>query len=59
MILAMSVDHPVLPIGANLQLEGVDKVRLLSFFGNCTLGGNACEHFQGMEVHLLVMEINI
>lgn len=49
----MPVDHPVLPIGADLQLEGVDVVSLLSFFGNGTLGGDACKHFQSVEVNLL------
>lgn len=53
MILAMSVDHPVLPIGADLQLEGGDVVSLLSFLRNGSLGGDACENLQGMEVHLL------
>lgn len=44
MILAVSVDHPVLPVGADLQLEGGDVVRLLSFLGNGALGGDAREH---------------
>lgn len=52
-IFAMPVDHPVLPIGADLQLERVDVVSLLSFFGNGTLGGDACKHFQSVEVNLL------
>lgn len=52
-IFAMPVDHPVLPIGADLQLECVDVVSLLSFFGNGTLGGDACKHFQSVEVNLL------
>lgn len=52
-IFAMPVDHPVLPIGADFQFEGVDVVSLLSFFGNGTLGGDACKHFQSVEVNLL------
>lgn len=31
MILAMSVDHPVLSIGADLKFEGGDVVSFLSF----------------------------
>lgn len=54
MILAMSVDHPVLSIGADLQLESGDMVSLLSFLRNGALGGDACKHLQSMEVHLLV-----
>lgn len=53
MILAMSVDHPVLSIGADLQLEGGDMVNLLRFLRNGALGGDACKHLQSMEVHLL------
>lgn len=53
MVLAMSVDHPVLPVGADLQLKGGDIVRLLCFFGNGPLCGDACEDFQNMKVHLL------
>lgn len=30
-ILAMSVDHPVFPIGADLQFEGGDIIGLLCF----------------------------
>lgn len=30
-ILAVSVDHPVLSVGADLKLEGGDMVRILSF----------------------------
>lgn len=50
----MSVDHPVLSIGADLQLESGDMVSLLSFLRNGALGGDACKHLQSMEVHLLV-----
>lgn len=52
MILAVSVDHPVLSVGADLQFEGSDIVRLLSFLGDGTLHGDACEHLQSIEVHL-------
>lgn len=31
-VLAMSVDHPVLSISADLQLEGGNVVRFLGFF---------------------------
>ena len=53
MILAVPVDHPVLSVGADLQLEGGHVVRLLSFLRNGALGGDACQHLQSMEVHLL------
>lgn len=49
----MPVDHPVLPIGADLQLEGGDIIRFLCFLWNGTLRGDACNNFQSMEVHLL------
>lgn len=52
MILAMSVDHPVFSIGADLEFEGGYKVGFLSFLGNGSLCGDACEHLQSMEVHL-------
>lgn len=52
MILAMPVDHPVLAVGADLQLEGGDIVSLESFLRYGALGGDACEHFQSVEVHL-------
>lgn len=57
----MPVDHPVLPIGADLQLEGGDVVRFLRFLWNGTLGSDACKDFQSMEVHLLARKkcINI
>lgn len=53
MILAVSVDHPVLSVGADLQLEGGDVVSLLSFLRNGALGGDAGEYLQSVEVHLL------
>ena len=52
-ILAMSVDHPVLSIGADLKLKGGDMVRLLSFLRNGALCGDSCQHLQSMEIHLL------
>lgn len=52
MVLAMPIDHPVFPVGADLQLEGGDVVRLLSLFGNGPLGGNARQNFQEVEVNL-------
>lgn len=44
MVLAVSVDHPVLAVGADLNLEGGDVVRLLGFFRNGALGGDARQH---------------
>lgn len=51
-VLAVSVDHPVLPVGANFQFEGGDVVGLLGVLGDGTLGGDASEHFKSVEVHL-------
>lgn len=51
-VFAVSVDHPVLPVGADFQLEGGDAVRLLGVLGDGTLGGDASEHLQCVEVHL-------
>lgn len=52
MILAVSVDHPVLPVGADLQLEGGDVVGLLRLLGNGTLRGDARQNLQEVEVDL-------
>lgn len=57
MVLAVSVDHPVLPVGADLQLEGGDVVGLLGLLGDGALGGDAGEHFQSVEVHLPRKEV--
>lgn len=51
-ILAMPVDHPVLPIGADFQFEGGDVVGLLGLFGNGPLCGNACQNLQEVEINL-------
>lgn len=51
-VFPMSVHHPVLPIGADLQLIGTDIVAILGFSGDGTLCGNGCEHSQEVEVHL-------
>lgn len=48
----MSVDHPVLPIGADFQFEGGDVVGLLGLFGNGPLCGNACQNLQEVEINL-------
>lgn len=48
----MSVHHPVLAIGADLQLVGTDIVTILGFSRDGTLCGNGCEHSQEVEVHL-------
>lgn len=53
MVLAVAVDHPVLPIGADLQLKGLDVVGLLGLLGYGPLRGNASQHLEEMEVHLL------
>lgn len=51
-ILPMSVDHPVLSIGADLQLEGGDVIGLLRLLGDSTLGGDAREDPEEVQVHL-------
>lgn len=52
MNLAMSVDHPVLPVGADFQFEGGDVVGLLRLLGNGALCGDARQNLQEVEVHL-------
>lgn len=52
MVFPMSVHHPVLPIGADLQLVGTDIVAILGFSGDGTLCGDGCEHSKELEVHL-------
>lgn len=52
MVFTMSVHHPVLPIGADLQLVSTDIVPVLGFSGDGTLCSNGCEHSQEVEVHL-------
>lgn len=51
-VLAMAVDHPVLAIGADLQFEAVDIIRFLRLFRDGSLGGNASQNLQEMQVHL-------
>lgn len=51
-VLAVPVDHPVLPVGADLQFEGGDVVRLLCLFGNGPLCGDASQNLQKVEVNL-------
>ena len=48
----MPVDHPVLPVGADLQFEGGDVVGLLCLLGNGPLRGNARQNLQEVEVNL-------
>lgn len=52
MVLSVSVDHPVLPVGADLQFEGGDIVGLLRLLRNGSLCGNARQHLQELEVNL-------
>lgn len=52
MVFAVSVDHPVFSVRADLQFEGGNKVILLRFLRNGALCGNAGKHLQSMEVHL-------
>ena len=51
-VFAMPVDHPVLPVGADLQFEGGDVVRLLCLFGNGPLCGDARQNLQKLKVNL-------
>lgn len=48
----MPVHHPVLPVGADLQFEGGDVVRLLSLLGHGALCGNPCQNLEEVEVNL-------
>ena len=48
----MPVDHPVLPVGADLQLEGGDIVGLLRLLGNGALRRDARQNLQEVEVDL-------
>ena len=52
----MAVDHPVLPVGADLQLKGGDIVGLLRLLGDGPLCGNASQYLEEMEVHLTETE---
>lgn len=51
-VLAVAVHHPVLSIGADLQLEGCDVVGLLRFLGYGTLCGNTGQNLEEMKIHL-------
>lgn len=52
MVLAVPVDHPVLPVGADLQFEGSDVVGLLRLLGNGPLCGDACQNLEEVQVNL-------
>lgn len=51
-VLAMSVHHPVLAVGADLQLEVGNVVGLLCLLGDGALRGDACQDFEELEVDL-------
>lgn len=51
-VLAVPVDHPVLPVGADLQFKGSDVVGLLRLLGNGPLRGDPRQHLQEVEVDL-------
>ena len=52
MVLAVAVHHPVLSVGADLQLEAGDVVELLSLFGDGPLRGNPRQNLEEMKVDL-------
>lgn len=52
MVLAVAVDHPVFSVSADLQLESGDEVGLVCLFRDCTLGGDARQDLQEVQVHL-------
>lgn len=52
-VFPMPEHHPILTIGADLQLVGVDIVAILCFSGDGTLGSNGCQHRQETKVHLV------
>jgi len=51
-VLAVPVDHPVLSVGADLQLEGRDVVGLQRLLGNGPLRGDSRQNLQEVEVNL-------
>ena len=51
-VLAVPVDHPVLPVGADLQFEGGDVVRLLCLFANSPLCSDARQNLKEVKVNL-------
>lgn len=51
-VLAVPVHHPVLAVGADLQLEVGDVVGLLRLLGNGALRGDARQNFQELQVDL-------
>lgn len=52
MVLAVAVDHPVLTIGADLQFEAGDIIRLVRLFRDGSLRGDAGQNLQEVQVHL-------
>lgn len=52
MVLAIAVYHPVFSVSADLQLESGDEVGFVCLFRDCTLGGDACQDLQEVQVHL-------
>lgn len=51
-VLAVPVHHPVLAVGADLQLEVGDIVGLLRLLGNGALCSDARQNFQELQVNL-------
>lgn len=51
-VLAVPVHHPVLPVGADFQLESGDVVGLLGLLGHGPLCGDARQNLQELEVNL-------
>lgn len=51
-VLAVPVHHPVLAVGADLQLEVGDVVGLLRLLGNGALRDDARQNFQELQVDL-------
>lgn len=58
-VLAVPVHHPVLAVGADLQLEGGDVVGLLRLLGNGPLCGDAGQNLQEVEVNLEKPQIRV
>lgn len=52
MVLAVPVHHPVLAVGADLQLEVGDVVGLLRLLGDGALRDDARQNFQELQVDL-------
>lgn len=52
MVFAVPVDHPVLSVGANFQLEGCYVVGLLGLLGDSSLRSDSGQNLEELKIHL-------